>query len=68
MKALVLGGGSIKGAFQAGAVAEVLARGLEPGIITGISVGALNGAYLTERAGRAAPAAPGWNAIGQELA
>jgi NTE family protein len=67
MKALVLGGGSIKGAFQAGAIAEILARGFEPGIITGISVGALNGAFLTERAGRAAPAAPNWNAIAQEL-
>lgn len=68
MRALVLGGGSIKGAFQAGALAEVLARGFEPSVITGISVGALNGAFLAERAGRAAPGQPDWPALGGELA
>ncbi|MCU0292972.1 MAG: patatin-like phospholipase family protein [Thermoanaerobaculaceae bacterium] len=67
MQALVLGGGSIKGAFQAGALAEILSRGFAPDVITGISVGALNGAFLTERAGRAAPTAPDWPALGAEL-
>lgn len=67
MQALVLSGGSIKGAFQAGALAEVLGQGFTPRIITGISVGALNGAFLAERAGRAAPASPHWPAIGTEL-
>ncbi len=67
MQALVLGGGSIKGAFQAGAIAEVLARGCAPRIITGISVGALNGAFLTERAGRGAAGSVDWPAIGAEL-
>ena len=46
MKALVLSGGSIKGCYQAGAVRRVLADGFAPDIITGISVGALNAAYL----------------------
>ncbi len=67
MQALVLGGGSIKGAFQAGALGEILARGFEPRIITGISVGALNGAFLTERAGRVPGGAPDWPAIGAQL-
>lgn len=67
MQALVLGGGSIKGAFQAGALGEILARGFAPRIITGISVGALNGAFLAERAGRAPGGAPDWPAIGAEL-
>ncbi len=67
MQALVLGGGSIKGAFQAGALGEVLARGFAPRIITGISVGALNGAFLAERAGRAGGGVPDWPAIGAQL-
>ena len=46
-KALVLTGGSIKGAWQSGAIKAVLDNGYEPNIITGISVGSLNGAFLT---------------------
>ncbi len=69
MQALVLGGGSIKGAFQAGAIAEVLANGFAPGIITGVSAGSLNGAFLADRAGQAAAAgqSPNWATIGKEL-
>jgi NTE family protein len=51
-KALVLSGGSIKGAFQAGAIAELLASGFVPDAIYGTSVGSLNGAFLADRAGR----------------
>jgi NTE family protein len=51
-RALVLSGGSIKGAFQAGAIAEVLASGFRPGAIYGTSVGSLNGGFLADRAGR----------------
>jgi len=40
MRALVLTGGNIKGAFQAGAVRGILDAGYRPEIITGISVGA----------------------------
>ncbi len=52
-KALVLSGGSIKGAFQAGAIAELLASGFVPDAIYGTSVGSLNGAFLADRSGRA---------------
>jgi len=67
--ALVLSGGSIKGAFQAGAIAELLESGFIPDAIYGTSVGSLNGSFLAERAGRAARAgqSPDWPAIGREL-
>jgi len=46
MRALVLSGGGIKGAYQAGAIRTVLESGYGPEIVTGISVGALNAAFL----------------------
>ncbi len=52
MKALVLGGGSMKGAYQVGAVKAVLESGFEPDMIYGISVGALNTTFLTHEASR----------------
>lgn len=65
MDALVLSGGNIKGAYQAGAVSALLQAGYGPGIVTGISVGALNVGYL---AGHAAPdSPPDWPAIGRAL-
>jgi NTE family protein len=69
-RALVLSGGSIKGAFQAGAIAEVLRSGFVPNVIYGISVGALNGAFLADRSGRRAGNANQpvpWPEIGAEL-
>ncbi|MCK4306317.1 MAG: patatin-like phospholipase family protein, partial [Candidatus Eisenbacteria sp.] len=51
MRALVLGGGSVKGAFQAGAIAEILRSGWYPDAIYGVSVGALNGAYVANKVG-----------------
>ena len=66
MKALVLSGGSIKGAFQAGALKAVLKHGFVPEFIWGVSVGALNGSFLADRAGKAG-AAPDWPAIGGEI-
>jgi NTE family protein len=68
-KALVLSGGSIKGAFQAGAIAHVLEAGFRPDAIYGTSVGSLNGGFLTERAGREAgpDQEPNWPALGKEL-
>jgi NTE family protein len=44
--ALVLSGGSIKGAYQAGVIAGLTAAGVAPANVTGISVGALNAAWL----------------------
>ncbi|UCB51590.1 MAG: patatin-like phospholipase family protein [Candidatus Zixiibacteriota bacterium] len=68
-RALVLSGGSIKGAFQAGAIAEILDGGFVPNAIYGISVGSLNGAFMTDRAGRAVRAKRkvNWPAIGKQL-
>lgn len=49
-RVLVLTGGSIKGAFQAGATAEVL-KTFHPDLICGVSIGALNGAFVVDRQG-----------------
>lgn len=67
--ALVLSGGSMKGTFQAGVIRELLSRGLQPDAVYGISVGALNGAYLANAAGEAARSGmkPDWQAIGRSL-
>ncbi|MEI7583842.1 patatin-like phospholipase family protein [Runella sp.] len=54
MKALVLGGGSLKGAFQVGVVQAVLEAGFEPEMIYGVSVGSLNASYLVNEAGKQA--------------
>ena len=58
--ALVLSGGNIKGAYQAGAIEQILLH-YQPKIITGISVGALNTAFL---AAYGHPLTPG---VGHEL-
>lgn len=63
MKALVLSGGSIKGAYQAGAIKSVLDSGYIPNIITGISVGSLNGAFLTDAIAKNSD----WKNAGEEL-
>lgn len=52
MRALVLGGGSLKGAFQAGVIQAILEEGFEPDMIYGVSVGSLNASYLVNEAGR----------------
>ncbi len=49
MRALVLSGGGCKGAWQAGVLSHLLTEeSREYSIICGISVGALNGAYLAQ--------------------
>jgi NTE family protein len=50
LRALVLGGGSIKGAYQAGVISTLLNKGFKPDYLYGISVGALNAAFLADRA------------------
>ncbi len=47
-RALVLAGGASFGAFQAGVVSELAARGVRWDAIYGTSVGAINGAYLSQ--------------------
>ncbi len=51
MKALVLGGGSLKGAWQVGAIQAVLESGFKPDMIYGISAGALNATFMVNEAG-----------------
>ncbi len=51
-KALVLSGGAAKGAFQAGAIKAIFESGFKPEFIYGISVGALNGTYICNEAGK----------------
>ena len=63
-KALILTGGSIRGAFQAGAIKTLLSnQGFKPDIIRGISAGALNAAFLTDQFGRHRD----WKEAGQEI-
>jgi NTE family protein len=45
-----LGGGSIKGAYQAGVIRTLLNNGFKPDYLYGISVGSLNAAFLADRA------------------
>ncbi|PWJ58766.1 NTE family protein [Dyadobacter jejuensis] len=52
MRALVLGGGSMKGAFQVGAIQAVMEDGFQPDMIYGISVGALNTTFLVNESGQ----------------
>lgn len=49
-KALVLGGGSLKGAFQAGAVMALFESGFAPDHVYGISVGGLNATFIASEA------------------
>lgn len=51
-RTLVLGGGSLKGAFQCGAILAMLEKGFQPESIYGISVGSLNATFLTHEANR----------------
>lgn len=69
MRALVLGGGSLKGAFQAGAIQAILEAGFEPEAIYGISVGSLNAVFLTHEAGKqfAEHGAVDWPKAGRHL-
>ncbi len=74
-KSLVLSGGNVKGSYQAGAIKALLNHTFpggsmfKPGGIYGVSVGAMNGGFLADRAGRAAIRGqePDWPEIGNEL-
>lgn len=74
-RALVLSGGNVKGAYQAGAIKAVLnhtfedGSRFEPDAIFGVSVGSMNGGFLADRAGAAVLAGgqPDWPAIGEEI-
>jgi NTE family protein len=49
MRAFVLGGGGARGALQVGAVRALVGAGLQPDLVAGTSIGAVNGAYLAVR-------------------
>lgn len=58
--AFVLGGGGAKGDFEVGALLYLYSMGLEPGIICGTSVGAINAAKIAEGKGGIAGLAAIW--------
>ena len=74
-RALVLSGGNVKGAYQAGAIKALFNHTFKdgsmfaPGTIFGVSVGSMNGGFLADRAGLAAGAGkkPDWPEIGNEI-
>src|ERR1022692_2151124 len=49
--AFALSGGGNLGPMQAGAIAALMEDGIEPDLLVGTSVGALNAAYLSTRPG-----------------
>jgi NTE family protein len=51
-KILVLSGGAVKGAFQAGAIRAVFESGFVPDAIYGVSAGSMNAAFLIDHIGR----------------
>lgn len=51
-KILVLAGGSVKGAFQAGVIKALFEKGYQPDAIYGVSAGSLNAAYLINQFGQ----------------
>ena len=53
---LVLAGGSVKGAFQAGVIKALFEKGYRPDAIYGVSAGSLNAAYLVNQFGQQANA------------
>jgi NTE family protein len=48
---LVLAGGSVKGAFQAGVMKAIMEKGYQPDAIYGVSAGSLNAAYFVNQIG-----------------
>lgn len=50
-KVLVLAGGAVKGAYQAGVIRSLFESGFQPDAIYGISAGSLNASYLVNQFG-----------------
>ncbi len=51
-KILVLAGGSVKGAYQAGVVKAIFEQGFVPDAIYGVSAGAMNASFLVDNFGK----------------
>lgn len=47
--AVVLSGGGTKGAYEVGVIKAILSLGIKPNIITGTSIGALNGCLIAQQ-------------------
>ena len=60
-KALVLAGGGAKGSYQVGVFRGLREVGWQPGIVTGTSVGCLNGALFVT--GKVAQAVELWKSL-----
>ncbi len=69
VKALVLGGGSLKGAFQVGAAMALFESGFVPDKLYGISVGSLNAIFIANEAARqqAEAGEVNWEKVGKYL-
>ncbi|GAB3991751.1 hypothetical protein GCM10028807_22680 [Spirosoma daeguense] len=69
VKALVLGGGSLKGAFQVGAVMALFESGFVPDQLYGISVGSLNATFIAHEAARQQKETGkvDWQKVGRQL-
>ena len=69
VKALVLGGGSLKGAFQVGAAMALFEAGFVPDKLYGISVGSLNAVCIANEAARQQAESGGvdWEKVGKHL-
>jgi NTE family protein len=68
-KALILSGGSIKGAWQAGAVKAIFDKGFTFDAIHGVSVGSLNGSFICQEAAKQMQSGPNldWSQLGESL-
>lgn len=67
-KILALSGGSVKGSWEAGAIKSIIEKGFKPDVIYGISVGNLNGAFLTDKAAKFPSLdTKAWEQVAQEL-
>ncbi|GAB3948537.1 hypothetical protein GCM10028805_23180 [Spirosoma harenae] len=67
--ALVLGGGSLKGAFQVGAAMALFESGFAPDHLYGISVGSLNATFIANEAAKqyAESGQINWEKVGKQL-
>lgn len=68
-RALVLSGGSIKGAYEAGALKAIFEAGFKPEYVYGISVGNLNSTFITHEAAKQfiATGSVDWLKVADEL-
>ena len=64
--AVVLSGGGAYGAYEAGVLRTLTAVGLQPAVVAGVSVGALNGVAWVAHAGDTGPLEQAWRTLRPE--